>query len=135
MGHYSGPEHKTKILKLFRSLLRERLKLPTENRRQFILFKTRNEFRQHKDVVDDKKIRSLLIIGFTQLDTVIVQSKHLSSILDRELTDFEKRKNVDFRYYKQQKEEPTDKSLQMGQNIFKQKTKKKKPLDDESNIN
>ncbi|EGG20485.1 hypothetical protein DFA_00346 [Cavenderia fasciculata] len=86
---YSGIKHKTKIIKLFRSILRERLKLPTENRRQFVLHKARTEFREGSKVSDPKEIRSLLIIGNTHLDTVMIQAKHLCSILEYEPTPIE----------------------------------------------
>ncbi|EFA84208.1 hypothetical protein PPL_03284 [Heterostelium album PN500] len=73
---YSGIEHKTK----------ERLKMPTENRRQFVLHKTRQEFRDSRNETDPKKIKSLLIIGNTHLDTVMIQAKHLATILEYEPT-------------------------------------------------
>ncbi|GAM26722.1 hypothetical protein SAMD00019534_098970, partial [Acytostelium subglobosum LB1] len=67
----------------------ERLKLPTENRRQFVLHKTRTEFRESRELTDPKKIRSLVIVGNTHLDTVMIQAKHLSTILEYEPTPIE----------------------------------------------
>ncbi|KAM9998195.1 hypothetical protein ACTFIY_007858 [Dictyostelium cf. discoideum] len=125
-------EHKKKILKLFRNILRERLGLPTENRREYILIKTRQEFRKAKNETDPKKLRGLTIIGNTQLDTVIVQAKHLSSILDREPTQYEQRNNLSYEEYKKDKSTENDKTLKIFPEFLnKKKIKiKKNPEDD-----
>ncbi|KAF2078106.1 hypothetical protein CYY_000577 [Polysphondylium violaceum] len=102
LNKYSGEKHKKKILTLFRSILRERLNLPTENRRQFILYKARTEFRNAKDETNPDRIKSLLIIGNTHLDTVMIQAQHLNLIMEREPTEFEKKSLMSWEDYKKQ---------------------------------
>ncbi|KAN0055587.1 hypothetical protein ACTA71_008703 [Dictyostelium dimigraforme] len=126
-------EHKKKILKLFRNILRERLGLPTENRREYILIKTRQEFRKAKNETDPKKLRGLTIIGNTQLDTVIIQAKHLSSILEREPTEFEQRNKLSFNEFKKDKTTNIDKTLIINPEFKNKKKKKIKIPEDDIN--
>ncbi|KAK5584699.1 hypothetical protein RB653_006315 [Dictyostelium firmibasis] len=125
-------EHTKKILKLFRNLLRERLGLPTENRREYILIKTRQEFRKAKNETDPKKLRSLTIIGNTQLDTVIVQAKHLSSILEREPTEFEQRNNLSYEEFKKDKSTDNHKTF-LTTPDFKKRIKTIRNIEDDIN--
>lgn len=55
--------------------------MPTPNRRNFVMKKTRAEFKANKDLTDPEEIEFCLRLADTNLDTVIIQAEHLTRIL------------------------------------------------------
>jgi hypothetical protein len=52
--------------------------MPTPNRQNYVLRKTRSEFRKHMSLTDVDEIDFQLRLADTNLDTVLVQAEHLS---------------------------------------------------------
>lgn len=70
-----------KALSLYRQLLRGAAKMPTPNRRRFVVNKTRTEFKANKHVTDPADIEFCLRLADTNLDTVLVQADHLTRLM------------------------------------------------------
>jgi hypothetical protein len=70
-----------RALSLYRQLLRQGQKMPTPNRRKFVITKTRKEFKLHKDLTDPEEILFHLRLADTNLDTVMVQAEHLTKVM------------------------------------------------------
>ena len=70
-----------RALSLYRQLLRQGQKMPTPNRRKFVITKTRNEFKLHKHLTDPDEILFYLRLADTNLDTVMVQAEHLTKVM------------------------------------------------------
>ena len=56
--------------------------MPTPNRRNFVIKKTRSEFRASMHLTDVKKIESAIILADTNLDTVLLQAEHLTQLMN-----------------------------------------------------
>jgi hypothetical protein len=56
------------------------MKMPTPNRRQYVIDKTRDEFQAHKNLTDPEEIEFQLRLADTNLDTVLVQAEHLTRL-------------------------------------------------------
>ena len=69
-----------KALSLYRQLLRAAQKMPTQNRKNFVLTKTRTEYRENQFLTDPQQIDFHLRLADTHLDTVIVQAEHLTKL-------------------------------------------------------
>ena len=67
-----------RALSLYRRLLRGAERMPTPNRQNYVLRKTRMEFRKHAKLSDPEEIDFHLRLADTNLDTVLVQAEHLS---------------------------------------------------------
>jgi hypothetical protein len=67
-----------RALSLYRRLLRGSQRMPTPNRQNYVLRKTRSEFRKHMHLTDGEEIDFQLRLADTNLDTVLVQAEHLS---------------------------------------------------------
>jgi hypothetical protein len=52
--------------------------MPTPNRQNYVIRKTRAEYRKHATLTDDEEIEFQLRLADTNLDTVLVQAEHLS---------------------------------------------------------
>jgi Complex 1 protein (LYR family) len=70
-----------RALSLYRQLLRGAMKMPTPNRQNFILRKTRTEFRANRHLTDLEDIDFHLRLADTNLDTVLVQAEHLTKLM------------------------------------------------------
>jgi hypothetical protein len=70
-----------RALSLYRQLLRGAMKMPTPNRQNFVLRKTRTEFRANRHLTDPEEIDFCLRLADTNLDTVLVQAEHLTKII------------------------------------------------------
>ena len=70
-----------RALSLYRQLLRGAMKMPTPNRQNFILRKTRTEFRANQHLTDLEDIDFHLRLADTNLDTVLIQAEHLSKLM------------------------------------------------------
>lgn len=55
--------------------------MPTPNRQQFVLDKTRSEFKKNRNLTEKKDIEFCLTLADTNLDTVLVQAEHLTKIM------------------------------------------------------
>lgn len=67
---------------LYRGLIRAADGMPTKNRREFVLHRTRVEFRSNA-AVDPKEAQFLLDLAETHLETVKVQAAHLTAVGSR----------------------------------------------------
>ena len=70
-----------RALSLYRQLLRGAMKMPTPNRQNFILRKTRTEFRANRHLTDLEDIDFHLRLADTNLDTVLIQAEHLTQLM------------------------------------------------------
>lgn len=75
------PVTRSKALSLYRQLLRAAEKMPTPNRRYFVLKKTRTEFKANKKLSDPEEITFCLRLADTNLDTVLIQAEHLTRLM------------------------------------------------------
>jgi hypothetical protein len=71
-----------RALSLYRQLLRGAKKMPTPNRQNFVLKKTRAGFRANRNLDDPEDIDFHLRLADTNLDTVLVQAEHLTNIMN-----------------------------------------------------
>ena len=55
--------------------------MPTPNRRNFVVKKTRTEFKASKNITDPEEINFCLRLADTNLDTVLIQAEHLSRLM------------------------------------------------------
>jgi hypothetical protein len=70
-----------RALSLYRQLLRGAAKMPTPNRQQYVMRKTRVEYRANMHLTDPKEIEFCIRLADTNLDTVLVQAEHLSRLI------------------------------------------------------
>lgn len=70
-----------KCLSLYRQLLRAAEKMPTPNRRRFVIQKTRSEFRSNMHLLDPDAIQFCIRLADTNLDTVVIQAEHLTKLM------------------------------------------------------
>lgn len=71
---------RSRALSLYRQLLRYAMKMPTPNRQQYVIRKTRQEYRANRHVTDANEIDFLTRLADTNLDTVMVQAEHLTAL-------------------------------------------------------
>ncbi|KAL7549707.1 hypothetical protein ACHAWF_012971 [Thalassiosira exigua] len=71
-----------RALSLYREILRGASKMPTPNRRNFVVRKARAEFRKHAALTDPDEIEFQLRLADTNLDTVLVQAEHLTRLFN-----------------------------------------------------
>ena len=71
---------RTRALSLYRKLLRSAMNMPTPNRQNYIISKTRQEYRTNTSVSDPDEIEFLIRLADTNLDTVLVQAEHLTKL-------------------------------------------------------
>ena len=77
----AGASTRSRALRLYRQLIQAAQKMPTPNRRNFVMKKTRAEFKANKHLTDPEEIEFCLRLADTNLDTVIIQAEHLTRIL------------------------------------------------------
>lgn len=65
---------------MYRQLLRGAMKMPTPNRQQYVIHKTRDEFKANKYLTDPEQIHFHIRLADTNLDTVLVQAAHLTTL-------------------------------------------------------
>lgn len=75
------PQTRRKALQLYRKLLRAAEYMPTPNRRNFVIHKTKTEYRLNKNLTDPKEIELCLRLADTNLDSVLVQAEHLTRLV------------------------------------------------------
>ncbi len=71
---------RTRALSLYRKLLKSATKMPTPNRQNYIIKKTREEYRANKSISDTEQVEFLIRLADTNLDTVLVQAEHLTTL-------------------------------------------------------
>ena len=71
---------RTKALSLYRKLMRGAMKMPTPNRQNFVIRKTRIEFKAAIGLTDPEEISEAIRLADTNLDTVLVQAEHLTKL-------------------------------------------------------
>jgi hypothetical protein len=69
-----------RALLLYKQLLRAAHRMPTPNCTNYILTKTRNEYCGHSKLTNEMEIEFQLQLADTNLDTVLVQAKHLTRL-------------------------------------------------------
>mmetsp|Transcript_39554 Transcript_39554/g.95567 ORF Transcript_39554/g.95567 Transcript_39554/m.95567 type:complete len:89 (+) Transcript_39554:138-404(+) len=75
------PVTRSKALSLYRRLLRGGMKMPTPNRQNFVIRKTRQGFKASVGLTDADEINEAIRLADTNLDTVLVQAEHLSKLM------------------------------------------------------
>lgn len=55
--------------------------MPTPNRQNYVIRKTRDEFRANRNMEDIEEIDFHLRLADTNLDTVLVQAEHLTKLM------------------------------------------------------
>ena len=55
--------------------------MPTQNRRDFVRLKARHNFDRAKTMTDALAIREEMILAETHLETLEIQSKHLTQVI------------------------------------------------------
>lgn len=73
--------NRARVLSLYRQLLRAAEKMPTPNRRNFVIRKTRTEFKANKHLTDPEDIVFGIRLADTNLDTVMLQAEHLTRLM------------------------------------------------------
>lgn len=56
--------------------------MPTPNRQNYVMKKTRMEYRAHMNLTDPDEIEFQLRLADTNLDTVLVQAEHLTKLFN-----------------------------------------------------
>ena len=69
-------------LSLYRQLLRAADKMPTPNRRNYVIQKTRDEYRANRHLTNAEEIDFCIRLADTNLDTVLVQADHLTRLFN-----------------------------------------------------
>ena len=77
----AGTSTRRQALSLYRKLLRGAMKMPTPNRQNFVIRKTRAEFKANIHLYDSDKINECIRLADTNLDTVLVQAEHLTKLM------------------------------------------------------
>ncbi len=70
-----------RAMALYRQLLRAAKKMPTPNRQNYVIRKTRSEYRANQHLTDPEEIELYLRLADTNLDSVLVQAEHLSKLM------------------------------------------------------
>jgi hypothetical protein len=73
---------RSKALSLYRQLMRSAIKMPTPNRQNYVMAKVRDEYQANKDLTDPAEIEFCLRLADTNLDTILVQSEHLTRLFN-----------------------------------------------------
>mmetsp|Transcript_61494 Transcript_61494/g.148016 ORF Transcript_61494/g.148016 Transcript_61494/m.148016 type:complete len:93 (+) Transcript_61494:204-482(+) len=73
-------EGRVAAISLYRTLLRAAHLIPQDNKRMFALDRIREGFRESKGETDEEKIRQMFLLGYTQLESIEVQTEHLSNL-------------------------------------------------------
>lgn len=70
-----------RAMALYRQLLRAAKKMPTPNRQNYVIRKTRSEYRANQYLTDPEEIELYLRLADTNLDSVLVQAEHLTKLM------------------------------------------------------
>jgi len=56
--------------------------MPTPNRRRYVKQKTQDEFKANKNLTDPEEIEFCIRYADTNLDTIMVQAEHLTTLMN-----------------------------------------------------
>mmetsp|Transcript_10178 Transcript_10178/g.22005 ORF Transcript_10178/g.22005 Transcript_10178/m.22005 type:complete len:89 (-) Transcript_10178:732-998(-) len=73
---------RARALSLYRQLLRSAKRMPTPNRQNYVIRKTRKEYRGNLHLTDSEEIDFAIRLADTNLDTVMVQAEHLTRLFN-----------------------------------------------------
>lgn len=73
---------KTRAVHLYRGIMKAAKQMPTEQRRKWVEFKCRSEFRKFALEKDPKTLQFQLLLGETNLDSLHAQIKNFREIQD-----------------------------------------------------
>ncbi len=73
---------RSRALSLYRQLLRGAKKMPTPNRKNFVINKTRNEYRVNMHLNNPEEIEFCLKLADTNVDTILTQAEHLTNLFN-----------------------------------------------------
>mmetsp|Transcript_28271 Transcript_28271/g.71617 ORF Transcript_28271/g.71617 Transcript_28271/m.71617 type:complete len:91 (+) Transcript_28271:196-468(+) len=73
-------EGRVAAISLYRTLLRAAQLIPQENKKMFAQDRIREGFRESKDETDKEKLREMFLLGYTQLESIEVQTNHLNNL-------------------------------------------------------
>ena len=73
---------RARALSLYRQLLRSAKRMPTPNRQNYVIRKTRKEYRDNMHLTDAEEIDFAIRLADTNLDTVMVQAEHLTRLFN-----------------------------------------------------
>jgi predicted PhzF superfamily epimerase YddE/YHI9 len=73
---------RAKALSLYRKLMKGAMMMPTPNRQNFVIRKTRTEFKANVNLTDPEAINHCIRLADTNLDTVMVQAEHLTKLMN-----------------------------------------------------
>mmetsp|Transcript_24057 Transcript_24057/g.31338 ORF Transcript_24057/g.31338 Transcript_24057/m.31338 type:complete len:102 (-) Transcript_24057:120-425(-) len=76
------PATKARAISLYRQLMRGARKMPTPNRQNFVVKKTRMEYKANLGLTNLEDIEFCLKLADTNLDTVLVQAEHLTKLFE-----------------------------------------------------
>eukprot|EP00300_Choanocystis_sp_HF-7_P039550 c586_g1_i2.p1 GENE.c586_g1_i2~~c586_g1_i2.p1 ORF type:complete len:201 (+),score=30.25 c586_g1_i2:1-603(+) len=68
------------MLSLYRYLIKEGLKMPTQNRRDYVRGEVRSRFKMHANLTDEKEIDLQRRLALTVGDAIRVQQEHLNKL-------------------------------------------------------
>eukprot|EP01095_Lingulamoeba_sp_RSL-Kostka_P008828 TRINITY_DN299_c0_g1_i1.p1 TRINITY_DN299_c0_g1~~TRINITY_DN299_c0_g1_i1.p1 ORF type:complete len:177 (-),score=49.37 TRINITY_DN299_c0_g1_i1:83-613(-) len=83
---YLDMPHRDKVLYIYKNMLKESKDMPTPERRKWLDFKIKSEFRKYKNEEDKDEISLRVRLGEVQLDTIKVQVKHLNECFNLDPT-------------------------------------------------
>eukprot|EP00299_Pterocystis_sp_00344_P007862 c2742_g1_i2.p1 GENE.c2742_g1_i2~~c2742_g1_i2.p1 ORF type:complete len:201 (+),score=37.95 c2742_g1_i2:1-603(+) len=78
------------LLTLYKNLIKEGLKMPTQNRQNFIREKVRQQFKKHATLVDEAEIDLQRRLALTCVDAVQVQQEHLNTLFASDIAELVK---------------------------------------------
>ena len=73
--------HRSRVLSLYKALLTAAQRMPTENRRKYVIAKTRYSFRISKEETNQETIGMMMELAETSLENVSSQAVHLKRVL------------------------------------------------------
>ena len=73
---------RARALSLYRQLIRSAKRMPTPNRQNYVMRKTRKEYRDNMHLTDTEEIDFAIRLADTNLDTVMVQAEHLTRLFN-----------------------------------------------------
>lgn len=70
---------RAEALRLYRAIYRAAGKMPTRDRANYVRRRLRHEYEESREEINPERIKFLIRLAETQLETVEVQAEHLST--------------------------------------------------------
>jgi len=80
--------NRSDLLVLYKLLMKEAVKMPTQNRQDFIRDKVRREFKKNRKLSDAAEIDIQRRLALTCLEAVKVQQEHLNKLFAADISEF-----------------------------------------------